>query len=51
VTDDWADAIMTVGARSVNPEIIIKVMAATLIALFASKFFVNLILHIYMQTF
>jgi len=51
VTGDWADAIMTVGASSVNPEISIKVTVPTLIALFASKFFVNIILTVYMQTF
>jgi hypothetical protein len=50
VTDDWADAIMT-GARSVNHDITIKAIAATLIALFAPIFFVNIILYVYMKTF
>lgn len=51
MTYDWAEAIMTVGTRSVNPETTIKAMATTLIALFTSKSFVNIVLYVYMQTF
>ena len=51
MTDDWAEAIMTVGIRSMNPEKTIKTMKMSLIDLFASKVSVDIIPYMYIRTF